>query len=323
MIGELAYGLLTCLRHFYFHNGKAFLGISPTSVLYSYKKRKFTCTMSLNIKLGLVRKHFKETNNIEDSLAYFKTLRKRFWMDLFGIGILILNCIVGNTLDDINRLLGFSLSDLYQLTSFSSIPERCQEFCCLFHYIEEILLADEQTYISNYYSYQRIYEIANVESLFTAIKKIKQVPKLLKDFLCNLTHLDFKNPSDFADVLSHPYLKDCKTDEESLKHGGTNRGQPRLLDIARMIRINARSAAGSYFFEGIIKDIEQMHNDDLIFLTSETFEDKIKKLGRELAVDKSAVYSFFKDRIVIDGKYPKTVKKGLPDHSSRNKPSFL
>ena len=261
----------------------------------------------------MTKRFMQEGHSLDDALAYFKTLRKKFWMDLFSIGVLILNCIFGNSLDDINRLLGFSLSDMYLLDSFNRIPERCQEFCCLFHYIEEILLADEDKYLTNYASYQRIYEIQNQESLFVAIKRVRTVPKSLKDFLCNLTHLDFKNPSAFSDVLGHPYIAECNVDEGNTKGGTVIRGQPRLIDLARMIRINARNAAGSYFFEGIIKDIELMYPNELIFLTSETFEDKIKKLGRELAVDKASVYSFFKDRIVIDGKFPKRRPPGLND----------
>lgn len=299
MIGELANGILSCLRHFYFHTGKTYLGITPSSVLYSYKKRKFSLLMSLGVKQGLLQTYKDMGHNQEELVNHWKLLRKRFWMDLFSLGLLIMNAIFGGTLDDISRLVGFSLSNLYNLYSFSNIPERCQEYCCLFHYVEEILVPDEQKYMENYQDYCRIYEIENKESLFLAIKRIKTIPKPLKDFLCNLTHLDFKNPSDFKDVLNHPYALSCRDADKPSTIKITSLGMPHLIDMSRIIRISARSAAGSYYFDGLVQAIEMNHKGESIYMTREEADDRIKKLSRELSVDRASVYAYLKHAIRI------------------------
>lgn len=299
MIGELVTGVLSCLRHFYFHTGKTYLGLTPSSVIYCYKKRKFSLLMSIKIKEGLLQAFRDDGHSEEEMVGYWKLLRKRFWMDLFSLGLLIMNSIFGGTLDEISRLFGFSLSNLYNLYSFNHIPERCQEYCCLFHYIEEILLTDEKKYLENYQDYCRIYEIENKESLFLAIKRVKTVPKQLKDFLCNLTHLDFKNPSDFKDILNHPYAMSCRELDKLASNRTLNPGLPQLIDVSRMIRINARSAAGSFYFEGLIHAIEANHKGEHIYLTREEADEKIKRLSRELSVDRAAVYAYLKHAIRI------------------------
>lgn len=295
MIKELTGGLLSALKHYYKKVGKAFIGLSPSSVIYAFKKQKFVLTFGFGVKLNMLANFENSKQSADQTLNYYKSLRKRFWMDLFALGLLIIRGIFGYCLDDLARLIGFYLPDLFQPDalnfntdqSISTIPEKCREFCCLFHYMEHVVLQDEQKIKADIGNYVRIYELASPESIYVACTQFRQISKPLKDFLCHLTHLDFKNPSHFHDdILSHPYANDCLS---LIKVQDPPTGHCNLYEAVKMLRrAELKQSIGSdgCWFQGVSKQVDKLYRHEILYMDQEEFEKKVKILARILGMDR-------------------------------------
>ena len=294
MVHEVISGVLSCLRHFYFHTSRSYIGVSPSSVIYDYKNKKFKLCLSFSSKFSILDTH-QDALAGEELLAVYQQYRKKFWVDLFCLGILMMNCIFGDRLDVINRLVGYSLNDLYDTENINHIPERSKQFCCLYHYTESILLKDESLLRSKMREYQRIYEIEDYEAVFVVIKKMKTLKRETKDFLCNLTHLDLRNPQDIKDILHHSFVE---SSTKSVKNCAPK--QATLRDACKVIRheqMNAKNTAGLEIFATAVDAIDQLHRHDRIQLDEATFSLRVKLLSKEMNVDKEKVNSYFIKRV--------------------------
>jgi len=294
MVQEVVCGVLSCLRHFYFHTSRSYIGISPSSVIYDYKNKKFKLCLSFSKKFSILDTH-QDSLRGGELLAVYWQYRKKFWIDLFCLGILMMNCIFGECLDVINRLVGYSLNDLYDTENISRIPERSKQFCCLYHYTESILLKDEGLLRSKMSEYQRIYEIEDYEAVFVVIKKMKSLKVETKDFLCNLTHLDLRNPQDIKDILHHSFV------EASMKTAkSSSPKQPTLREACKVIRheqTSAKNTAGQEVFATVVEAIDLLHRHDRILLDEAAYGLRTKLLAKEMNIDKATVDRYFVERV--------------------------
>ena len=290
MVQEVLCGVLACIRHFYYHTSRAFIGISPTSIIYDYKSKQFKLCISFDKKIQLMRQH-KET---EDLPLVFGTYRKKFWIDLWCVGILMLNCLFGKSLDSINRLIGVSISDLYNVQNIQTIPEKCSQYCCLYHYIEDIVCSSFDSIRVNIKDYKRIYEIEDIETYFVSLSIIKKIPKDLKDLLCNLLHLDLKNPQDFKDILNHKYAQQSteRSKSEDLVKMST------LKDVCLMMRYESiQKNNNHYIFNNVIDCIEQLFTHEVIHIDRSEYANKLKILSKEMNMDRKVIDKYFTKRI--------------------------
>ena len=294
MIKEITGGALSALRHYYYHTKRAFLGLSPSSLLYSFKSGQFVLTLGLQTKLRFVSA-FKSERPQDDALVHFRSLRKKFWLDLFGLGWIILYCIFGLALEELSPVLGFSLQNLYKADFFESLPEKTREYCCLFHFFQDIVLQlpsqPDSAYLCTY--------SISAETIPVAQRIINKLDKSLKDFLCNLTHLDRKNPRDFSDVLSHSYAQQS---QEVAKQPFASKSDPSLYEFVKALRyakLKSLTPLGGILFDSLSQSIQQLYPNEQISINPDQFQLRIKVLSRELGIERDSLYQYFHPRLAI------------------------
>lgn len=135
MIGELAVSLIKCLKHFFQKCRRAHLGLGMDSILYDIKQKRFRLLTGMTKKANILK---EQNPALESKFQLYERLRKNVWIDLFDVGIILILSYLGDSIERLSSLIGFSLNYVLSKTIKSPyLPPDSIHYCCLFHYIEE------------------------------------------------------------------------------------------------------------------------------------------------------------------------------------------
>lgn len=167
MLGELALSLIKCLKHFFLITKHAHLGLNLSSIFYDLKKRKFRLLLGMTKKMGITKEKHAV---VENKIQLYNRLKKNYWIDLFDVGLILMVSYLGESIERLGSILGFSLKYLLTKTIKSPyLPSNCIQDCCLFHFVEEKLLKVAEECKNDFSILEKRYGLEDFSAFFVCI----------------------------------------------------------------------------------------------------------------------------------------------------------
>ena len=211
---------------------------------------------------------------------------------MFDVGLILIYSYLGEDIDQLSRLLGFSLKNLLETPhKKQNLPQNISQFCCLFHYMEESLTKSEESR-REVPNFALVYDIEDALILPYILRKLGQIDREFRMFLCILLNLDYKNPVDFKEIVDHPFLKDIESSFSEYQKGTMGPTFADLAVLQTQQSNNLKMEVKQNVFFDELKARIAMLDEPIIDLPNNKLSKNSKLLAYELGVPKEELRNY-------------------------------